>query len=147
MKPILFVILCLSCSAIDYRDESYDQIRIYEYIDYTDMTFLKFNIDYPSTIANWSLNIEMNGKCSKDLQYLHLYVNREYFVFHSLICVRCSHLQYQAYPLVAPRNESFPDLYIPTRHNLITNVFNRTEMNQFVQVNNPLQGTWFAMVR
>ncbi len=58
-----------------------------------------------------------------------------------------SDLQYGAYPLIAPQNESFPETYISTRHDLITTVFNRTVTNQTVQLDNPLRGTWFAMVK
>jgi hypothetical protein len=55
-------------------------------------------------------------------------------------------LQYGAYPLIAPLNESFPETYITTRHDLFTTVFNQTISNKTVQLNNPLKGTWFAMV-
>jgi hypothetical protein len=58
-----------------------------------------------------------------------------------------SDLQYGAYPLIAPRNESFPETYITTRHDLITTVFNRTISNGTVQLRNPLRGTWFALVK
>jgi hypothetical protein len=57
-----------------------------------------------------------------------------------------SDLQHEAYPLIAPKNESFPDMYITTRHDLFTQIFNRTISNATVQLINPLKGTWFAMV-
>jgi len=57
-----------------------------------------------------------------------------------------SDLQHEAYPLIAPKNESFPDMYITTRQDLFTRIFNRTISNVTVQLTNPLKGTWFAMV-
>ena len=57
-----------------------------------------------------------------------------------------SNLQYGAYPLIAPRNESFPEAYITRRHDLVYASFNQTSTNGTVQVNNPLTGDWFAMV-
>lgn len=57
-----------------------------------------------------------------------------------------SDLQHGAYPLYAPKNESFPDTYISTRHDLIKTVFNQTVSNGTVQLRNPLIGTWFLMV-
>jgi hypothetical protein len=58
-----------------------------------------------------------------------------------------SYLQYAAYPLSAPRNESFPDTYISTRHNFFSFIFNETMLNPLIHLNNPLVGTWFAMVK
>ena len=71
---------------------------------------------------------------------------REKIKFLSLISILISDLQHEAYPLISPRNESFPDLYITTRHDLFTTIFNRTAANTTIQLINPLKGTWFAMV-
>lgn len=129
----------------------YSRIRIFEYGDYSDVKFLKFNIDGPTTLANWSLTTETDGSCKDYLANIHLYnkttpsflniflIKRKYFVW-------ISDLQHGAYPLIAPQNESFPETYISTRHDLITTVFNRTVSNGTIRLKNPLRGTWFAMV-
>ena len=57
-----------------------------------------------------------------------------------------SYLQHGAYPLVAPRNESYPPSYITYRHNLFKLVFNKSLTNPLIQLSNPAIGTWFAMV-
>ena len=58
-----------------------------------------------------------------------------------------SYLQHGAFPLIAPHNESYPDTYITTRHNLLAVRFNQTIINPTIQLNHPLIGTWFGMVR
>ena len=68
MKIILFIIFWVCCSG-----QYYSRIRIYEYTDYTDMTFLKFNIENPTKLANWTVSIGTYGKCSDDLKTIHLY--------------------------------------------------------------------------
>ncbi|CAF2401618.1 unnamed protein product [Rotaria sp. Silwood2] len=105
----------------------YSRIRIYEYTDYSNVKFLKFNIYGPTNLANWSIIIDAEGKCTNYLANIHF------------------DLQYGAYPLIAPQNESFPETYISSRHDLITTVFNQTVSNGTVQLRNPLRGTWFAM--
>ncbi len=63
-----------------------------------------------------------------------------------LLLFSISDLQYGAYPLIAPRNESFPETYITKRHDLFPTIFNRTVSNKTIQLINPLRGTWFALV-
>ncbi|UJR15924.1 hypothetical protein I4U23_002844 [Adineta vaga] len=106
----------------------YSQIRIFEYTDYSDVKFLKFNIYAPTTLANWSITLNTDGQCNNYFPTIHF------------------NLQYGAYPLIAPRNESFPETYISSRHDLMLTTFNRTISNGTVQLDNPLSGTWFAMI-
>lgn len=58
-----------------------------------------------------------------------------------------SYLQHGAFPLIAARNESYPDTYITARHNLLAVRFNQTITSPTIQLNHPLIGTWFGMVR
>lgn len=73
--------------------------------------------------------------------YIYIYTN------HFKIFLLISYLQQGAYPLVAPRNESFPQTYITTRHNLFKLIFNQTLTNPLIQLINPPIGTWYAMVK
>ena len=75
-------------------------------------------------------------------------IKSSYFLFIKINLFRfqISDLQHGAYPLIAPRNESFPETYITTRHDLIPTTFNRTKSNKTIQLINPLRGTWFALV-
>ncbi|CAF1157947.1 unnamed protein product [Adineta steineri] len=107
--------------------QQYSRIRIFEYESYSDVKFLKFNIQGPTTLANWSLTLSTEGKCTNYFANIHFY------------------LQHGAYPLTAPRNESLPETYIPNRHNLFKLIFNTTLLNPLIQLNNPPIGTWFAM--
>ncbi|CAF4701241.1 unnamed protein product [Rotaria sp. Silwood1] len=107
--------------------QHYSRIRIFEYDGYSDAKFLKFNIHGPTKVANWSLTFATEGKCSNQFANIHFY------------------LQSGAYPLTAPRNESFPQAYITSRHNLFKLIFNQTLINPLIQINSPSIGTWFAM--
>ncbi|UJR30663.1 hypothetical protein I4U23_018187 [Adineta vaga] len=107
--------------------QQYSRIRIFEFDSYADVKFLKFNIQGPTTLANWSITLSTEGKCTDNVDHIHFY------------------LQQGAYPLIAPRNESFPQSYISSRHNLFKLVFNQTLTNPLIQLNNPTIGTWFTM--
>lgn len=107
--------------------QHYSRIRIFEYETYSDVKLLKFHIHGPATIANWSISITTEGQCPPDFANIHFY------------------LQQGSYPLVSPRNESFPLTYITKRHDLFRIVFNQTFANQLIQLNYPLIGTWFAL--
>ncbi|CAF0819581.1 unnamed protein product [Rotaria sordida] len=134
MIKFILIILISYCSATNNSFRGYDfgqyysRIRIYEYTDYSSVKFLKFNIYDTTKLANWSIIIDTNGQCTNYLANIHF------------------DLQYGAYPLINPRNESFPETYISTRHDLTKTVFNRTVSNGTVQLENPLRGTWFALV-
>jgi len=150
----IFIII-LSCSSarqkryIDYDfGEYYSRIRLFEYTDYTDVIFLKFNIYPPTTRANWTVIIHTDGKCDDYSANIHLYNKINSFFIKINLCIffSISDVQSGAYPLIAPKNESFPEMYITTRHDLITTIFNRTISNTTIQLTNPLKGTWFAMV-
>ncbi len=62
-----------------YRNLGYDfgarysRIRIFEYTDYSDVQFLKFDIYSPTTLANWSITIDTDGKCANYFPHIHLY--------------------------------------------------------------------------
>ncbi|CAF1572483.1 unnamed protein product [Adineta ricciae] len=126
--------LCCLCSTTSELSvghdigQYYSKINLYEYVDYSNVKFLKFNIYGPTTLANWSVTISNEGKCSNYFPKIHF------------------DLQYGAYPLISPLNESFPESYISSRHDLLVTIFNRTISNGTVQLENPLIGTWFAMV-
>ncbi|CAF4031485.1 unnamed protein product [Adineta steineri] len=132
IKFILIIVFCW-CSAennplIGYDfGQQYSRIRIFEYESYSDVKFLKFNIQGPTSLANWSLTLSTEGKCTNYFANIHFY------------------LQHGAYPLTSPRNESLPETYIPNRHNLFKLIFNTTLLNPLIQLNNPPIGTWFAM--
>ncbi|CAF1057322.1 unnamed protein product [Adineta ricciae] len=108
--------------------QQYSRIRIFEYDNYADVKFLKFNIQGPTTLANWSITISTEGTCTDYSSNIHFY------------------LQHGAYPLVAPRNESYPPSYITYRHDLFKLVFNKSLTNPLIQLSNPAIGTWFAMI-
>ena len=44
--------------------EDYSRIRLFEYQDYSDVKFLQFKVHGPSTAANWSVFVTLDGKCS-----------------------------------------------------------------------------------
>ncbi len=92
--------------------------------------------------------IHTDGKCTDYFDDIHLYNKKKFFFYIKInfYLFLISDLQYGAYPLIAPRNESFPEKYITARQDLIITIFNRTISNGTVQLTNPLRGTWFAMV-
>ncbi|CAF3660938.1 unnamed protein product [Rotaria sordida] len=134
MIKFALVLVFACCSAQNSLFNGYDfgqhysRIRIFDYDSYSDAKFLKFNIRAPTIVANWSITVTTEGKCSNDFTNIHFY------------------LQYGAYPLTAPRNESFPQTYITRRHNLFKLIFNQTLINPLIQLNSPSIGTWFAMI-
>jgi hypothetical protein len=107
--------------------QHYSRIRIFEYDSYSDVKLLKFNIQGPTNLANWSITLTTEGKCSNDLTNIHFY------------------LQYGTYPLISPHNESYPQTYITKRHDLFKLIFNQTIFNPLIQLTNPSVGTWFAL--
>ena len=50
----------------------YTRIRLYEYYDYSDVVFFKFDIDTPTRFVNWSMIIHADGKCSNYPANTHL---------------------------------------------------------------------------
>jgi len=130
----LFIVVFCSALLIDGQrlngydfGQHYSRIRIFDYETYADIKLLKFNINGPSRMANWSLTFAPEGKCDDPSISIDFY------------------LQYGAYPLATPENESFPENYIKTRHDLLAFRFNQTSTTPVVHLNNPLIGTWFAM--
>ena len=63
-----------ACLGYDFG-QHYSRIRIFEYDSYSDVKFLKFNINGPTTLANWSLTFATEGKCTANFANIHLYVD------------------------------------------------------------------------
>lgn len=59
-------------NSFDQRGQSYTRIRLYEYVDYSDVVFFKFHIDGPTRFANWSMIIHADGDCSNYPANTHL---------------------------------------------------------------------------
>ncbi|CAF0845367.1 unnamed protein product, partial [Didymodactylos carnosus] len=108
--------------------QHYSRIRIFEYESYSDVKFLKFKIYGPTTLANWTVNIQSEGKCNGYQANVHF------------------DLQYGTYPLINPHNETYPSSYITTRHDLKLTTFNKSQSSQLIQIENPLVGPWFALI-
>ncbi len=69
----------LNCSF--NQGQQYSRIRLFEYIDYSDVTFFKFNIYASTTLANWSVIIQADGQCTDYYVNIHLYTKTKIYFF------------------------------------------------------------------
>lgn len=125
-KLTVFLFNCLFSNAVGQIDDSYSFVRLSQFNDYSNVKFLQFRLDRPVSVARWSIFFRSDENCREKNVDFHF------------------HLQNDAFPLVNLYNDSFPENYISTRHDLIFSKFNQTFPNGTIRIENPRIGFWFA---